>query len=156
MLLFYQSLVTVGKYGAGKGRDNCLWAMEMHTKLSDKSQWIFRFFSYEIHYSKYLGDGDTASFTKLVESQPYEDELKPVKLKCIWHYQKQKANCLQQKRKDCKGVRLPDRKVISGRGRLTDKVINTLQNYVGMAIRKNSNDIKEMRNSTIATLYHCT
>ena len=57
--------------------------MEMHTKLSDKSQWIFRFFSYEIHYSKYLGDGDTASFTKLVESQLYEDELKPVKLKCI-------------------------------------------------------------------------
>ena len=137
-------------------RDNCPWAVEMHIQLPDKSQWIFRFFNCKIHYSKYLGDGDTASFTKLVESQPYEDELKPVKLECVWHYQKRKANCLQQKRKNFKGGRLPDEKGISGRGILTDKVINTLQNYVGMVIRKNSNDIKKMRNSIIATLYHCT
>ena len=40
------------------------------------------------------------------------------------------------------------------RGRLTDIVINTLQNYVGMEIKQN--DITEMRNSIIATLYHCT
>ena len=38
---------------------------------------------YNLRYSKYLGDGDTASFTKVVESQPYGDEPKPVKLECV-------------------------------------------------------------------------
>ena len=36
------------------------------------------------------------------------------------------------------------------------KVIDTLQNYVAMATRQKSNDITEMRNSIIATLYHGT
>ena len=100
----------------------------------------------------YVGDGDTASFTKAVESQPYGDELKPVKPESVGHYQKRTGNRLQQKRKDLQGVKLSDGKGISGRSRLTDKVINTLQNYPGMAIRQNSNDVTEMRNSIIATL----
>ena len=100
----------------------------------------------------YIEDGDTASFTKAVESQPYGDELKPVKPESVGHYQKRTGNCLQQKRKDLQGVKLSDGKGISGRSRLTDKVINTLQNYPGMAIRQNSNDITEMGNSIIATL----
>ena len=111
---------------------------------------------YNLRYSKYLGDGDTASFTKVVEPQPYVDELKPVKLECVGYYQKRTGNRLRQKRKDLKGVKLSDGKGISGRGRLTGKVINTLQNHVGMTIRQNSNDITEMRNSIIATLYHCS
>ena len=45
---------------------------------------------------------------------------------------------------------------MSGRGRLTDKVINTMQNYYGMAIRQNSNDLFAMRKSVIATLMHNT
>ena len=45
------------------------------------------------------------------------------------------VNCLQPKRKDLKGIKLYDGKGISGRCKLTDKVINTLPNYVGMTIR---------------------
>ena len=44
-----------------------------------------------------------------------------------------------------KGKILSDGKKISGRGRLTDKVINTMQNYYGMAICQNSNDLFAMR-----------
>ena len=39
---------------------------------------------------------------------------------------------------------------------MTDKAINTLQNYVGMAIRQNSGKLIEMRNSIVASLLHCT
>ena len=43
-----------------------------------------------------------------------------------------------------------------GAGRLTDKSINTLQNYFGMAIRQNKGNILQMRNSIIAVLFHCS
>ena len=77
-----------------------------------------------------------------------------MKLECVGDYQKRTGNRLRQKRKETKGVKISDGKGITQRGRLTDIVINTLQNYVGMEIRQN--DITEMRNSIIATLYHCT
>ena len=73
-----------------------------------------------------------------------------------WTLSKTNRKSFTTKRKDLKGGKLSDGKGISGIGRLTDKVINTLQNYVGMAKRENYNDITEMRNSIIATLYHCT
>ena len=52
---------------------------------------------YNLSYSKYLGDGDRASFTKVVECQPQGDEPKPVKLECVGHYQKRTGNRLRQK-----------------------------------------------------------
>ena len=73
-----------------------------------------------------------------------------------WALSKMNRKLLRQKRKDLKGVKLSDGKGISERSRLSDKVINILQNYEGMAIKQNSNDITEMRNSIIETLYHGT
>ena len=109
-----------------------------------------------LRYSKDLKDRDTTSFTRVVASQPYEDELKPIKLECVGHCQKRRGNCLLQKRKDLKGIKLSDGKRISGRGRLTEKVINPLKSYVGMVMRQNPNYIIEIGNTIITTLYHCT
>ena len=53
-----------------------------------------------------------------------------------------------------KGRILSDGKKISGRGRLTDKVIKTMQNYCGIAIHQSSNDLFVTRKSVIATLMH--
>ena len=53
-----------------------------------------------------------------------------------------------------KGKILSDGKKISGRGGLTDEVINTMQNHYGMAICQNTNDLFAMRKSGIATLMH--
>ena len=36
-----------------------------------------------------------------------------------------------------KGKKLNDGKGILGKGRLTDKIINKMQNYCGMAVRQN-------------------
>ena len=54
-----------------------------------------------------------------------------------------------------KGKILSDRNKISGRGGLSDKVINTMQNY-SIVISQNSNYLFAMRKSVIATLMHNT
>ena len=110
---------------------------------------------YKLRYRTYIGDGDTDSFGKVVEAKPYGDIL-PVKLECVGHVQKRLGTRLRQLRKDCKGKKLGDGKGLTGRGRLTDKCINTLQNYYGMAIRQNTNNLYAMKKSIGAVLFHCS
>jgi len=70
---------------------------------------------------------------------------------------------LRKLRKDWKEKKLSDGKGIQGR--LTDKTVNKMQNYFGMAIRQNSaiawnNDRAEalytMKKGVLAVLWHCT
>ena len=49
---------------------------------------------------------------------------------------------------------LSDGKKLGGAGRLTEKVMNTLQNCYGMAIRQNVNDLYGMKKSVAAVLFH--
>ena len=55
--------------------------------------------------------------------------------------------------------------MISGKSSLTDKIINRIQNYFGMAIRQNTSDcwngdkvkaLYNMKKSVLAVLWHCT
>ena len=64
-----------------------------------------------------------------------------------------------------KGTVLGDGKKINGKGRLTDKIWNKMQNYFGMAIRQNTaaawnNDwakaLYSMKKGVLAVLWHCT
>ena len=73
-----------------------------------------------------------------------------------WTLPKENRYPTATKTRDLKSAILADRKGIADKGRLTDKVINTLQNHVGMTIRQNSNNLLEIRNVIIATLHHCT
>ena len=43
---------------------------------------------------------------------------------------------------------------MGGRGRLTDATIDRLQDYAGAAIRKNVGDLKSMKLSFLASLFH--
>jgi hypothetical protein len=43
---------------------------------------------------------------------------------------------------------------LSAKGRLTDGKIDILQNYYGLAVRENLNDIDEMANAIKTSLYH--
>ena len=45
-------------------------------------------------------------------------------------------------------------KGLSGKGKLTNVMINRLQNYYGIAIRQNKNDLKKMQAAVRATLFH--
>ena len=95
---------------------------------------------YKLRYTIFIQEGDTNSFGKVVEAKPYGDML-PIKLECVGHVQNRLGIRLRQLRKDCKGKKLGDGKGLTGRGRLTDKCINTVQNYYDMAIRQNTDTL---------------
>jgi hypothetical protein len=47
------------------------------------------------------------------------------------------GTALRKYKNDNKGKKLSDGKSIGGKGRLTDKIINRMQNFYGRAIREN-------------------
>ena len=63
---------------------------------------------------------------------------------------------LRNLRTKLKGTKLSDGKPLIGKGKLTEKIINLLQNYYGMAIRKNTKTVSEMRKAIGAVLYNCS
>ena len=111
---------------------------------------------YNLRYLEYIGDGDSSSFQEVENSKPYGNDISLRKLECIGHVQKRVGSRCRNLRKTLKGAKLSDGKGISGRGRLTDKAINTLQNYYGMAIRSNTDDINAMKRAVGAVLFHCS
>ena len=78
------------------------------------------------------------------------------KLRCVGHVQKRMGTKLHKLRTEYKGKELSDKKKIGGKGRLTDKVINTIQNYCRMAIRQNKSQLYAIKKSVCAILYHCS
>jgi hypothetical protein len=110
---------------------------------------------YNVRYTKYLGDGDSKGFKKVVESAPY-GMTTVQKLECIGHIQKRMGARLRKLRQELKNTVLSDGKKISGRGRLTDKDIDKIQSYYGNAIRKNFSSVEEMRKAVWAIYFHST
>lgn len=91
-------------------------------------------------YIHYLGDGDSAAFKSIVDSNPYNDV--PVnKLECVGHIQKRMGSRLRTLKKQA-GKKLSDRFTLGGKNRLTYAAIDTLQSYYGQAIRKNTSNLK--------------
>ncbi|XP_047127052.2 uncharacterized protein LOC124808049 [Hydra vulgaris] len=120
---------------------------------------------YNVRYSHYIGDGDTESYTNVVKAKPYGEDLVPVKIECVGHVQKRLGTRLRQMQCDLKGKKLEDGKIISGKGRLTDKIINKMQNFYGMSIRQNTLEawsgdrtiaLYNMKKSVLAVLCHCS
>ena len=109
---------------------------------------------YGLRYINYIGDGDSSAYKNVSESKPYGDQ--PVgKLDCVGHIQKRVGAGLLNLAKENKGI---GGKGIGGKGegKLTRKVINTLQNYYGMAIRDNKNTtLRQMKAAIAAVLQHC-
>lgn len=68
--------------------------------------------------------------------------------------QKRMGRALRKYKKDMKGRELADGKGVAGVGRLTDKVINRIQNYYGNATRENSGNLQGMKESIKAIQGH--
>lgn len=107
-----------------------------------------------LKYKDMLGDGDSSTYNSIVEGTPYGDVCIPKKLECIGHVQKLAGSQLRTFKKDNKRVKLSDGKGLSGRGRLTDGKEDVLQNYYGLAVRENLDDVDKMAKSGI-TLSCC-
>ena len=98
---------------------------------------------HKVRYLSFLGDGDSKSFSTVKDIYP---DFTVVKRECIGHYQKRIGNRTRKLKKRVKGL--------GGRGRLTNATIDRLQNYFGIAIRQNSESLKEMQAATRVTLFH--
>ena len=48
-----------------------------------------------------------------------------------------------------------EKKETRGKGKLTDRMIDRLQNYYGIAIRSNVGDLEAMKKAILAALFHC-
>ena len=108
-----------------------------------------------LRYVGYVGDGDTKAHQSVVESAPY-DNCPIEKLECVGHVQKRMGTRLQSLVAQKRGELLSDGKKLSGKKRLTNKVINALQNYYGMVRRQNINNVYAMKKALIVILFHCS
>lgn len=101
---------------------------------------------YNIRYKYYLGDGDSQSNRAVVSAQPYGPEFTVEKLECVGHVQKRMGSRLRKLKTQFGKRKLSDDKTIGGRGRLTNAVINEIQIYYGLAIRRNCHKrLEDMR-----------
>ncbi|GFT11097.1 uncharacterized protein TNCV_1084511 [Trichonephila clavipes] len=100
---------------------------------------------HNLKYSNYKGDDDTKTFNDLSENKPYGDDYLIQKIECVGYVQKRMGTRLRKLILVYSKKKLSDGKTISGKGRLTDSLIDKLAHYYGNAIRCNSTSVKEMR-----------
>ena len=89
----------------------------------------------QLRYETYIGDGDSKAHSSVVSAYPYPG-LTVQKGECIGHIQKRVGSRLRRLRK---------KESLGGAGGLSDKAINKLQNYFGIAIRKNNTSVILMK-----------
>ncbi|GFU50609.1 uncharacterized protein TNCV_4884661 [Trichonephila clavipes] len=98
----------------------------------------------KITVCKFFGDEDSKGYASV---KHIYGKNTVAKYECIGHIQKRvgtKLRKLRSKRKD-----------LGGRGKLTDAFIDKLQNYYGIAIRDNVNNLQGMQRAVIAEFFHC-
>ncbi|GFY23006.1 uncharacterized protein TNCV_2182671 [Trichonephila clavipes] len=110
--------------------------------------------SRNVKYANYLRDGDFKAFNTVSEGKIYRNDFEVKKLECIAHVQKRMGGRLRALRKSMKSRKLSDGKGISGRGRLTDNEISKLQQFYGLAIRRNMNSVSDMFKAVWAIYFH--
>ena len=101
---------------------------------------------HKLFYTEYFGDGDSKGFNK-VENTYRDKGVTITKKECVGHVQKRVGTALRKLKKEKKGL--------GGKGKLTDAMIDRLQNYYGIAIRSNVGDLAQMKKAIHASLFHC-
>ncbi|KAK3751312.1 hypothetical protein QZH41_007109 [Actinostola sp. cb2023] len=101
---------------------------------------------HKLQYTEYFGDGDSKGFSA-VENTYRDNGVTVIKKECVGHVQKRVGTALRKLKKEKKGM--------GGKGKLTDFMIDRLQNYYGIAIRTNVGNLAEMKKAIHASLFHC-
>ncbi|GFV67310.1 CCHC-type domain-containing protein [Trichonephila clavipes] len=97
-----------------------------------------------VQYNEYYGDGDSKGYESV---KNFYGINTVTKLECIGHVQKRVDLRFRQIKKKKKGL--------GGKNKLTDKLIDRIQNYYGIAIRNNVGNLQKMMSSVIAAFFHC-
>ena len=98
----------------------------------------------KLQYTEYFGDGDSKAYQ---EVQDCYENIHIEKKECVGHVQKRVGTAVRKLKKENKGI--------GGKGKLTDSLIDKLQNYYGIAIRSNSGDLSGMKSAIHASFFHC-
>ncbi|GFX59006.1 uncharacterized protein TNCV_3814401 [Trichonephila clavipes] len=99
----------------------------------------------DLQYTEYYyGDGDSKGFLQVKDIY---GENSVTKVERIGHIQKRVGSRLRKLKKNSK--------VLGGKGKLTDKFIDKLQNYYGINIRSNVGCLEKMQSAVIAAFFHC-
>lgn len=96
---------------------------------------------HDVRYVRYLGDGDSNGFKKVIDDKPYGDEVNVVKLECVNHVKKRMGARLRDLKKHLGKTKLDDGKAIGGKNRLTNREIDKLQEYYGLAIKRGESNL---------------
>lgn len=104
-------------------------------------------------YRTFVSDGDSSAYKNVCAINnnlgPYGEDFPVDKAECINHVAKRLGTGLREKKKTVGGM--------SGKDRLTDIVIDHLQFYFQISLkRKLQTSAKEMREEILSTYYHCT
>ena len=100
--------------------------------------------NHNLYYTSFYGDGDSKAYPAVKDV--YGPEKPVTKYECIGHYQKRVGTRMRKLKKNTKGL--------GGRGRLTDTIIDKMQNYFGIALRQNCGDLNKMVMACKASMYH--
>ena len=122
-------------------------AMEPHGNL----QLFQRSLQYNLRYTHVISDGESKT-SLLTSMQLYGPEHPIEKLNCVGHVEKRLSTALRNLKVAYRGRKLDDGKTIGGAGRLSDGLINSIQNYYGDAIRQKQGDLKGMVRAVQATM----
>ena len=127
-----------------------------HTKLSGEAASAVDIFNKSIDKNnlichEYIGHSDPSSFKEAVDAYQYEKYIIPSKLEFI-----DVQNRLGTRLLNCLKSHKGTSKFISGKGKMTDKVVNSMQDYYGLAIRNNVLSGYNMTKATSAVLCNCT
>ena len=98
-------------------------------------------------YTEVYSDGDSKSFDSVKDVYKHSHHKEVKRLQSVGHVQKRLGTALRKLNRDVKGL--------DGRGKLTENLINKLQNYYGIAMRSNLGDRKGMKKVIDAKVFHC-
>ena len=102
---------------------------------------------HKLLYTEFYSDGDSKSFDSVKDVYKHSHHKEVKRLQCVGHVQKRLGTALRKLKREVKGL--------GGRGKLTENMINKLQNYYGIAIRSNVGDLKGMKKAIDASFFHC-
>ena len=125
-----------------------------------------RSIQYGLRYTKFYGDGDSSSF-RAVENIYTEEKV--TKYECLGHYQKRVGNHLRKLCQLVKGLggngkakdvlhHTHGGEIIKitkkAKGKLTDSIIDLLQNYFGIALCSDAKTVPELKCALLASFFH--
>lgn len=119
---------------------------------------------YGIRFKNYIGDGDSKTYSGLNNEKPYGKDFTINKKECVGHVQKRMGKRLRDlvknttEEKEIKTGKNAGKKTksktLSGKGKLTSKMIDKLTIFYGLAIRRNCDSVYNMKKAIWATFFH--